>query len=183
MVETLHVVTREEWREWLRKHHAVKGEIWLVYYKKHTGKPRIPYDDAVEEAICFGWIDSTVKRVDDERYMQKYTPRRERSVWSAHNKRRATKMIDRGLMTEAGLAAVEEAKRNGEWEKKDERPAEYAIPPDLEEALEANTKARDYFLAFPPSYRRLSIGWITSAKRDETRKKRIRRQDASISER
>ena len=116
-LKQLHVTDREEWRTWLEKNHDVEQEIWLIYYKKHTGKPRIPYDDAVEEAICYGWIDSTVKRLDDEKYMQKYTPRKAKSIWSELNKTRAGKMIKAGRMTETGLERIREAKRSGEWKK------------------------------------------------------------------
>jgi len=94
---------RTEWRTWLKKNHSSEKEIWIIYYKKHTANTRIPYEDAVEEAICFGWIDSTVKRMDDERFMQKFTPRNKKSSWSEHNIRRAEKMIQEGRMTEFGL--------------------------------------------------------------------------------
>jgi uncharacterized protein YdeI (YjbR/CyaY-like superfamily) len=97
--KTLYVTNRTDWRSWLRKHHDREKEIWLIYYKQLTGKPRIPYEDAVEEALCFGWIDSTVKRLDQERYAQKFTPRRANSHWSVLNKKRAKKMIQAGKMT------------------------------------------------------------------------------------
>ncbi|MGB2982026.1 MAG: hypothetical protein WBC77_12350, partial [Candidatus Zixiibacteriota bacterium] len=103
MSKTLYVTNRDDWRAWLRKNHSSQKEVWLIYYKKHTGKPRIPYDDAVEEALCYGWIDSTIKRIDEEKYAQKFTPRSEKSNWSELNKRRAKKMIREGRMTQAGL--------------------------------------------------------------------------------
>lgn len=106
----LYVKSRDEWRSWLQNNHAAEKEIWLIYYKKHTGKPRIPYDDAVEEALCFGWIDSIVKRIDDEKYIQKYTPRKDKSIWSELNKKRTEKMIKQGRMTEAGLIKIQKAK-------------------------------------------------------------------------
>jgi uncharacterized protein YdeI (YjbR/CyaY-like superfamily) len=170
----LHITKRDEWRAWLERHHDAEKEVWLVYYKRHTGKPRIPYDDAVEEALCYGWIDSTVKRIDDEKYMQKYTPRKNESVWSELNKIRAERMIRRGRMTEAGLAKIREAKRNGQWGRAGPREYPTEIPHDLKRALGANKKARQNFQNFAPSYRRQFIGWIMSASRDETRRKRIK---------
>ncbi|MCK4673300.1 hypothetical protein KAT67_04885, partial [candidate division WOR-3 bacterium] len=105
----LYVTNRDDWHAWLKKNHATKKEIWLVYYKKHTGKPRIPYNDAVEEALCYGWIDSIVKRLNNEKYAQKYTPRRAKSIWSRLNIERAKKMISQGKMTKTGLALFKEA--------------------------------------------------------------------------
>src|SRR5882672_2504259 len=105
--KTLHVTSRDEWRAWLKKHHASETEVWLIYSKRNSGQPRIPYDHAVEEALCFGWIDSLVKRIDDEKFAQKFTPRRDCTKWSALNKRRVRKLIREGRMTEDGLANVD----------------------------------------------------------------------------
>src|SRR3954463_13551246 len=105
--KTLHVTSREEWRAWLTTHHASETVVWLLFYKKHVGRPRISYDHAVEEALCFGWIDSIVKKVDDEKFAQKFTPRRGGSKWSALNKQRLRKLIREGRMTEAGLAKAD----------------------------------------------------------------------------
>jgi uncharacterized protein YdeI (YjbR/CyaY-like superfamily) len=171
----LHVIDREEWGAWLEKNHDVEKEIWLVYFKRHTGKPRIPYDDAVEEALCYGWIDTTVKRLDDKRYMQKYTPRKADSVWSEANKARARKMIKEGRMTEAGLAKIREAKQRGEWQRSRPVTLPDEIPPDLKQALAADKKAEANFENLAPSYRKQFIGWIASAKREETRQKRIKK--------
>jgi uncharacterized protein YdeI (YjbR/CyaY-like superfamily) len=172
-VKQLYVTDREAWRAWLKKNYDTASEIWLIYYKKHTGKPRIPYDDAVEEALCYGWIDSTVKRLDDDKYMQKYTPRKAKSVWSESNKARAKKMIKQGRMTEAGLTRIGDAKRSGEWKKAGTRDLPDKIPPDLKRALVANKTARRNFENLAPSYKKHFIGWISSAKRDETRQRRI----------
>lgn len=172
--KTLYVVNRDDWRAWLKKSHATQNEVWLIYYKKHTGKPRIPYDDAVEEALCYGWIDSTVRRLDDERYAQKFTPRNEKSNWSELNRKRARKMIKAGRMTQAGLAKFKQAgKREHEVAKEKPSRKRLVIPPDLKKALSANKKALENFNNFAPSYQRLYIGWITAAKRPETREKRI----------
>src|SRR5947209_19674397 len=105
--ETLHITNRDDWRAWLVKNHETEKEVWLVYYKKHTGQPRIPYDDAVEEALCFGWIDSIVKRIDGEKFAQKFTPRQDCTRWSALNRRRVRKLIQAGRMTEAGLTKID----------------------------------------------------------------------------
>lgn len=174
--ETLYLKDRKTWREWLRKNHKKRQEIWLIYYKKHTGKPRIPYDDAVEEALCFGWIDSTVKRIDDERYMQKFTPRNKKSIWSESNIRRAKKMIKKKMMTRKGLELYEYAMRAGQ---QSERPGiiaeKLSVPPDLAKALARNKKAEKNFSRFAPSYRKMYIFWILDAKKSETRKRRIKR--------
>jgi uncharacterized protein YdeI (YjbR/CyaY-like superfamily) len=168
------VTSRDEWRSWLEANHDVEEDVWLIYYKKHTGRPRIPYNDAVEEALCYGWIDSTVKRLDDARYMQKYTPRKKRSVWSKANKERAERMIKQGRMTEAGLAKIREAKRNGMWKRARVRELPTEVPHDLRQALGANKTAKRNFENLAPSYRKQFIGWISSAKQEETRAKRIK---------
>jgi uncharacterized protein YdeI (YjbR/CyaY-like superfamily) len=174
ITETLYVTDRQTWRKWLRTNHNRKKEIWLVYYKKHSKKSRIPYDDAVEEALCFGWIDSTVKRVDDETYVQKYTPRRSGSIWSDTNIRRAKKMIRQKKMTKAGLALYNETKSR---KKQSTRVVivtkRLKIPPDLKAALGKNKEAEKNFKNFAPSYRKMYIWYILSAKKSETRQRRI----------
>jgi uncharacterized protein YdeI (YjbR/CyaY-like superfamily) len=171
--KTLYVASREEWRAWLEDHHRSETEIWLVYYRKQSGRARIPYDHAVEEAICFGWIDSIVKRIDDERFVQKFTPRRDASRWSALNKRRLQKLIQEGRMTEAGLATVGPATLD---EKPDTKPSGRAmeLPRALKQALMANPKAWKNFQNLAPSYRRHYVGWIMQAKKEETRMRRLR---------
>jgi uncharacterized protein YdeI (YjbR/CyaY-like superfamily) len=170
---TLYVPTRAKWRGWLKKHHADTKEIWLVYYKKHTGKPSIPYDDAVEEAICFGWIDGLVKRLDDERYMQRFSPRAKSTKWSALNIRRAKAMIAQRLMTESGMAVFKTGKLVEAPPKNGFVLGATAIPADLQAALAKSKKAGSYFATLPPGYIRLSFKWITSAKKPETRIRRI----------
>ncbi|MBM4169570.1 MAG: hypothetical protein FJ215_10525 [Ignavibacteria bacterium] len=170
----LYISTRKTWREWLRKNHNRKAEIWLVYYKKHTGKPRIPYDDAVEEAICFGWIDGMIKRVDDETFIQRFTPRSSTSKWSRHNIRRAEKMIAARKMTRTGMAAYQLLLDDPKSRMADQNPAfENAVHPDFTKAMKDHNRARTNFAEFPPSYQRLCYGWINAAKRDKTRQKRI----------
>jgi len=173
IAERLYVTDRDDWRAWLRNNHDTKKEVWLIYHKKYTGKPRIPYDDAVEEALCFGWIDSIVQKIDDEKFAQKFTPRKGKSKWSEVNKKRARKMIKEGKMTEAGLLKIREAKNSGEWFKTASVRRELVTPSDLKKALATNRKARDNFNNLANTYRRHFIGWITSAKREETRKRRL----------
>lgn len=171
--KTLYIKDRNEWREWLEKNYNSKSEIWLIYYKKHSGKPRIPYDDAVEEALCFGWIDSLVKTINDEKYMQKYTPRKKNSVWSEYNVKRCDKMIKEGKMTPAGLKLIEEAKKNGKWDLAYTTKKMFEMPENLKAALKKNKIAWENFNNFASSYRNNYIHWIINAKREETKNKRI----------
>jgi len=169
--ETLYLTNRKDWRAWLEKNYEKKKGIWLIYYKKHTNKPTIPYDDAVEEALCFGWIDITVKRIDDEKHVQRYSPRKLRSVWSQNNITRVKKMIKEGKMTKAGLKKYDFGMKN-----KLEAPAtdnNIKVPEDLQDALKNNKIAQENFSNLAPSYRIMYIYWIISAKREDTRKRRI----------
>jgi uncharacterized protein YdeI (YjbR/CyaY-like superfamily) len=170
ITQTLYVTDRGKWRSWLEENYDSQDEIWLIYYKKHSGRPRIPYDDAVEEAICFGWIDSIIQKIDEEKFAQKFTPRKNTRKWSDANKKRVKKMIRQSRMTEAGLAKIHESV---DLEASESRP-ELEIPPEFQEALEANDKAREFFNNLAPSYRRQYIGWISSGKRAETRRKRVK---------
>lgn len=165
--------TRDEWRAWLEEHHDKADGLWLAYYKKHTGKPSVQYEEAVEEAICFGWIDSLVKAIDDERYMQHYTPRKKSSVWSQSNKDRVHRMIVEGRMTEYGMAVVLEAQKGGNWEALTDVD-NLVVPEDLSAALSENEKAGEFFNQLNASDQKAYLYWIASAKQDETRKKRIK---------
>ena len=169
---TLYLTNRKDWRKWLQENHNIKKEIWLIYYKKHTGKSRIPYDDAVEEAICFGWIDSTIKSIDNEKFMQKFTPRNIKSNWSDLNKERAKKMIKLKKMTEPGYKKLEGVDLSSK-EKKDIK-SELLIPDDLEKKLKKKTNAWINFNNLAPSYKRQYIDWLNTAKKEETRLKRIK---------
>lgn len=173
MVEQLHLSNRNEWRAWLEKNYATKKEVWLIYYKKHTGVPSIPYEDSVEEALCFGWIDGIIKRIDDERCARKFIPRRSRSRWSESNKKRAETVINEGRMTEAGMARVDDAKRSGEWFKSNVVPKNLTLPAFIEEALTKNKKASENFNKLAESYKKLYVRWISSAKREKTRLRRL----------
>jgi len=172
-METLYCKNRDDWRVWLEKNHFSTSEIWLIYYKKHTKKETVSYNEAVEEALCFGWIDSLVKSIDTQTYMQKYTPRRKNSIWSELNKTRVQKMISEGKMTQAGYDQIEIAKKNGQWEKAYSSKTEFEMPKELLKALKANPIAFKNFYNFPPSGQNNYIGWIISAKREDTIKRRI----------
>jgi uncharacterized protein YdeI (YjbR/CyaY-like superfamily) len=174
-MQTLYVTDRHQWRAWLSEHHAAEREVWLLYYKKHTKKPSIPYDDAVEEAICFGWIDSTVKRIDDESYAQKFTPRTDAYKWSDSNKKRAGAMIAAGKMTPAGLEKIKvdletpPAHADGTY-----RQEELLLPPHLERLIRDHERAWAGFTGLTDAQRKLYIRWITDARKDETRLRRVR---------
>lgn len=149
-IETYYAKDRREWRAWLEQNHATAPGVWLIYYKKESGKPRVAYDEAVEEALCFGWVDSRPNAIDDERYMQLFSPRKAKSPWSKLNKQRVEKLIAQGLMTAAGLAKVKTAKQDGTWNSWD-AVEELTVPDDLNAALAANKAAEQNFSAFPPS--------------------------------
>ncbi|MBU7018274.1 MAG: YdeI/OmpD-associated family protein [Theionarchaea archaeon] len=170
MITSLYVTSRDQWRAWLEKNHETMNEIWLIFYKKDVGKPTISYDDAVEEALCYGWIDSNIKRIDSEKYVRKFTPRKEKSNWSNLNKKRVRKMIQEGKMTEAGLAKIDERV----FVEEKGRPEKFIILPEIEKNLQANEKAWKNFSALAPGYKRQYIGWVMSAKRGETRKRRLK---------
>jgi uncharacterized protein YdeI (YjbR/CyaY-like superfamily) len=165
--------TVRQWRTWLEDHHATTQELWLVFYKKHTGKRSLAYEDAVQEALCFGWIDGILKRIDDEKHMVRFSPRRRNSIWSASNKRRVAKLIAEGRMTDAGRAKVEEAKNSGQWDNTNVQSPTPEVPVELTEALAADKTARRSFEGLAPSYRRQFIWWIASAKREDTRSRRV----------
>ncbi len=170
----LHVVTRDAWRNWLEQHHVIEHEVWLVYYKKESGQPRISYDDAVEEALCFGWIDSIVKRLDNDRFAQKFTPRVNIRKWSEINKQRLRKMIDAGRMTPAGLAKIGDALDSRETETPPPYKHVFTLSTDLEAHLRKNKSAWAFFETLPPSQQKLYVRWIMSAVKEETRLKRVK---------
>jgi uncharacterized protein YdeI (YjbR/CyaY-like superfamily) len=181
--KTLYVLTRDEWRSWLESNGTRESVIWLIFYKKHSGKRSLPYSDAVEEALCFGWIDSIIKRYDDEKYIQKFTPRKEKSTWSALNVRRVREMIKEGRMTKRGLALFKYAEENGLLPEPDHNLKKVLVIPEfLTDALSENKKAEKHFKTLAPSYQRIYIGWIMNAKREETRMKRVREMIGLLNE-
>lgn len=167
-----HPESRAAWRAWLEKHHTRAEGVWLISYKRSTGKPRVTYDESVEEGLCFGWIDSKQATLDDERSMLWFSPRKAGTGWARTNKARVEKLTEAGLMAPAGQAKVDAARQDGSWNALDAVEA-LEVPQDLADALASHPPARQYFDAFPPSVRKGILGWIASAKRDETRAKRV----------
>ena len=153
ITKTLYVIERDEWRAWLAKHHDTEKDIWLIYYKKQSGEPRIPYNDAVEEALCFGWIDSIVKGIDENKYAQRFSPRKNGSNWSEMNKVRMRRLIEQGRMTPAGLSKFE-----------GDAGDSFEIPSDIIEALKQDKKTWETFEGFPESYKRIRIGFVEMAR-------------------
>lgn len=166
------VESREEWRAWLEANHESAESIWLVTFKKNSGKPYVSYDDVVEEALCFGWIDSLPRRLDDERTMLLLSPRKPGSAWSKVNKERVERMMSAGKIHPAGLRKIEQSKADGSWTFLDDVEA-LVVPDDLAVALAEYEEARENFDAFPRSAKRGILEWIKQAKRSETRIKRI----------
>jgi uncharacterized protein YdeI (YjbR/CyaY-like superfamily) len=171
-MKTLRLQRVEQWRDWLDAHHASASEIWLVFYKRHTGVASIDYQDALDEALCFGWVDSLVKRLDDRRYALKFTPRRADSRWSDANRKRYAELEAGGRLRPAGIERPPTDRRYGP------RPPRLALPsrlpPYIQAALRSNATARRHFEALTPSQRRRYFAWIESAKREETKLKRLR---------
>jgi len=167
-----HATDRAAWRQWLVQNHAASGGVWLVYEKAVEGKRRLSYNDIVDEAVSFGWIDSLTRSLDAERAMLYISPRKPRSPWSRSNKERVARLIKGGFMTEAGLAVVEAAKRDGSWDVYD-AVEQLTIPSDLEAAFADNKAAGQNFAAFSASNKKQLLRYVASAKRPETRQKRI----------
>lgn len=170
--EFVHPRTRTQWRAWLEANHLRKQGIWVASYKKGTGKPRVEYEAIVEEALCFGWIDSKPNSLDDERSLLWLAPRRAGTGWSRPNKQRIERMIAEGRMAAAGLAKVDAAKADGSWTSLDAVQA-LDVPDDLARALAAMPEASGNFAAFPRSAKRGILEWILNARKPETRAKRI----------
>jgi uncharacterized protein YdeI (YjbR/CyaY-like superfamily) len=171
-INTFFPTNRQQWRDWLAEHHDKQVPVWLLYPKKKSGLPGVTYDEAVEEALCFGWIDSTAKSVDTDTFMQFFCPRKPKSGWSKVNKERLVRLTDAGLMMPAGTASIERAKENGSWELLDEAEAQL-VPPDLASELAKRPVASDFFASLCRSDKRAILIWISAAKRSETRQKRI----------
>lgn len=161
-----------EWREWLQEHHSDKQAVWLQQHAKKSEKPSITWSDAVDEALCFGWIDSKKVKLDHETTLQFFSKRKAKSTWSKINKDKIDRLIAEGKMTPAGLAIIEIAKKNGSWNILDE-VEDLILPPDLEIALKSQPPAMDYYEGLSKSIKKMMLYWLVSAKRPETRQKRI----------
>lgn len=164
---------REEWRKWLEENGASEKEVWVIIYKKNSEPKGLRYQEAVEEAICYGWIDSKMQSIDASRFRQRFSPRKKNSIWSKLNKETAEKMIQKGKMTPAGFKKINEAKSNGKWDTAYSSKTAPAIPEDLAKALKENEPAWNNFNEFSNSTKLQYVYWVNSAKKDETRRKRI----------
>jgi uncharacterized protein YdeI (YjbR/CyaY-like superfamily) len=170
--DSVHPLTRAEWRAWLAANHERPYGVWLITFKKATGEPRVEYDEAVEEALCFGWVDSKPAKLDDRRSMLWFAPRKPKTGWSAPNKARVAKMTAAKLMHPSGLAKINAAKSDGSWTKLDD-VEKLIVPDDLRQMIDAHPPAATHFESFPRSVKRGILEWILQAKKPETRAKRI----------
>ncbi|MBS0260497.1 MAG: YdeI/OmpD-associated family protein [Planctomycetes bacterium] len=168
-LDTIEIRSKTAWRNWLKRHHATKTEIWLVFQKKHTGALALSYSDAIEQALCYGWVDSLVRRLDENRYARKFTPRKPASRWSTQNRQRYARLKANGELAAAGLACPPTA-RNGDAP----RPSLTTLPPDIERALRADPEVWRKFSNLAPSCRRAYLAWIGAARREETKTRRLR---------
>jgi uncharacterized protein YdeI (YjbR/CyaY-like superfamily) len=173
LTNTLYVQNGVEWRAWLEQNHQSVRELWLIFYKAGTGIPSISYDDALDEALCFGWIDSIIQRIDDEKYARKFTPRTNTNKWSEVNKKKIARLIRENRMTEAGLRKIPDLSGFDESAPTPKRSA-MVIPPEIEKAIQANPQAWENYSRLAPSQRRNYIGWVLSAKKAETVDKRLK---------
>lgn len=164
-----------EWRTWLQDNHANQSEAWLVILRSKAARPGVYYEEAVEEAVCFGWIDGVMKSVDDLTYYLRFSPRKSGSIWSLSNIERAQRLIAEGRMTESGMKKVREARENGEWEATLAREDTSNLPDDLSEALDKDAEAMANFEKYPASQVKMFLYWIGSAKTEVTRKRRIQK--------
>lgn len=170
----IEVESREAWRAWLSANHDKVNEAWLVYYKEGSGKRGVGYESSVEEALCFGWVDSLIKKIDETSYARKFTPRKDDAKWSVVNKARAEKCIREERMTKWGMAKVESAKKSGAWDNPVSKPVfDLSMPPEFKKALLENPNAMERFKKLPISHRKEYLLWIVTAKKPETRERRI----------
>lgn len=169
---SIHPKSRKQWRTWLQKNHQKKDAVWMICYRKETGRPTLAWSDAVDEALCFGWIDSIRKSIDGEKFVQRFSKRKPKSTWSKINKQKIKRLTKEGLMTEAGLKIIETAKQNGYWSILDD-VEELIIPADLEKAFKKKRGSKKYFMKLNRSTKRLLLLGLVMAKTAATRTKRI----------
>lgn len=171
-VKTFYAESKTAFRNWLIDNHATASNLWLIIYKKDSGTPSITYDQAVDEALCFGWVDSSINKRDDDSFFQYFAKRNPKSNWSRVNKLKVEKLISEGLMTASGMKMIDLAKQTGTWTALDD-VENLVNPPDLQESLDQNPLAKEYFELFPRSVKRGILEWLMNAKQTETRLKRI----------
>lgn len=165
--------TPAAWRAWLDSHHATSGPIWLRLYKKGSGKPTVTYAEALDEALCYGWVDSQKASCDAESFLQRFSLRKPRSIWSKVNREHVARLIDAGKMRPAGLEAIETAKRNGQWEAAYDSPAQSTVPEDFQAVLDAHPEAKAFFETLNKANTYAILWRIQTAKKPETRARRI----------
>ena len=171
-LDNFYPTSQQDWRQWLEENHRLKQSVWLIYYKKKSSMPTISWSEAVDQALCFGWIDSTAKPIDEEKYKQFFTRRKPKSVWSKVNKQKVQRLIDHGLMMQAGSESIEIAKQNGSWTILDD-VEELTIPEDLEKEFITKPGSKDFFLSLSKSVKKAILQWLVLAKLPETRQKRM----------
>jgi len=171
-IQTICPTGRQDWRNWLQVNHKTEQSVWVIYYKMKAGIQTMTWSEAVDEALCFGWIDSVRKTVDDEKFIQFFCKRKPTSGWSKINKANVQRLINDGMMTPAGHESIERAKQNGSWKILDE-VEELVIPKDLEKAFKTHKGSKAFFVGLSKSVKKMMLQWIVLAKRPETRKKRI----------
>jgi len=182
-MKTQYFKSNEEWENWLSSNHIKESELWLIYYKKHTKKPSIPYEESVETALCFGWIDSLIKKIDEDSYARKFNVRNAKSLWSESNKKRINELIRANKMHPAGIKSVEIAKQNGYWDKVIKPPElDYSVSGEFQDALNDNPKALNFFESLPNTKQKQFTLWINMCKRQETRQRRINESIQLLSE-
>lgn len=169
-----YAATRQQWRAWLKKNHARAKEVWLIFYKRDANKSSVSYQESLEEALCFGWIDGLKKRIDNERYTHRFSPRKVKSKWTETNIKLAKKLINEGKMMPAGLATFEQRSAYSKEITEVRKAKEVALPAELERALKKNKKAWNNFTQLAPGYRKNYVLWLTTAKKPETRDKRLK---------
>jgi uncharacterized protein YdeI (YjbR/CyaY-like superfamily) len=171
-IDIFYPENRQQWRQWLQENHDVKHSVWLLYFKKSSNKPSLSWSDAVDEALCFGWIDSKRQAIDEEKFRQYFCRRKPKSTWSKINKDKIERLTEAGLMAQAGFDSIETAKLNGSWSILDE-VENLIIPEDLEKAFQTRAGSKSFFLNLSRSDRRAILQWLVLAKREQTRQKRI----------
>ncbi len=179
-MKTYYAKNSKEWRMWLRKNHKNEKELWLVFYKKHTGKPSITYKEALEEALCFGWVDGLKKRIDDEKYTYKFTPRKEKSKWSPYNIQLAEQLIKEKRMTKAGLSAFEKKLTYSKEILEVRNAKTLFIPSEIKKAFMKDKDVWNNFNALAPSYKKQYVWWIRAAKREKTKERRLKESMALL---
>ena len=182
-MKTLELEDRTAWRDWLAANHDRESEVWLVYYKTASGIPSIQYKESLDEALCYGWVDSLIKKIDEQRYARKFTPRKDDSKWSLVNKKRVEQLIQEGRMAEPGMKKVEAARRSGSWDSPGQQPKlDFTVPEEFAKALKNNPQAQSAFDGLAVTYQKQYLAWIITAKRPETKRKRIAESIQLLSE-